>query len=843
MRARVPVVIVSFLLAATACSGGDTPGDGPVVDPSETAAAEDVATEDGVPAMPAAVIDRVLADDASALVAGPGDEQYTLAGVASGHSGVVVVGTHQDEDDSQRRALLLHSVDGREWEDLSGSPALTGATLSSAVAVDDGLFVVGDDDASGPAMWPLTDGDPGEPLPVAYPDGPGRRIVDSALAFGGHVVVAGILLDVPDQPADADPPTMSVVLSVSADAGLTWTPLSVPDELSLIETDIAVIESMAAGHSPMELTMTEHAGEVVLATGVPGPGGTVTTLWRVNVDDESWTELGTTEEVLDGGQLDLLHTHGDALMAFTRADGDVAVWSSTDGGAAFERVNTGSSVFGGGGRQTVSGAASTQDGVLLVAGQNTGGTTGPQTTAELELWMTRDLETWERALDDPALASGGAVLPVGVVARDQQFVVVGTHERAPTGEESEAFNEAVNEGPVSRPSLARDAAVWIVGVEDRPVADPAATVRALDVSGFSGEVTISGLAPGGDGLVAAGWIRNGDDTAAAVWTSGDGESWERITTPAIDDSAGQFIYGLERIGDGLVAVGQAMIGDTRTLGVWTSPDGYDWTRSELDGAEFESAVGYGLAQTDAGLLAVGISDSGDEERYLSVGVWLSADGGESWSAIETADAPFGEHNAEFLADVAVAGDGRIVAAGHIGDAEARDGGGFSYTPQAYVVESADGQTWTRMADPFDSPWSDLSGVTAVGDDVIVLGSAGASSGGLPGEPPLAGTGVAVLAGDGWASEERTFRHTPRIEDAVESPFGTVAVGSWSRRGGGEDVLIAVLGDDGPEFITEGLLADGDQEAAAAVLFEDQVLVLGTETIDDETVVTGWSVTR
>jgi hypothetical protein len=81
------------------------------------------------------------------------------------------------------------------------------------------------------------------------------------------------------------------------------------------------------------------------------------------------------------------------------------------------------------------------------------------------------------------------------------------------------------------------------------------------------EGTMSNITAGGPGLVSVGWIGwvGGQNSDAAIWTSADGITWERI--PHDEDLFGGVeMWGVAAGGPGLVAVGS----DGPDAAVWVS---------------------------------------------------------------------------------------------------------------------------------------------------------------------------------------------------------------------------------------------------------------------------------
>jgi hypothetical protein len=111
-----------------------------------------------------------------------------------------------------------------------------------------------------------------------------------------------------------------------------------------------------------------------------------------------------------------------------------------------------------------------------------------------------------------------------------------------------------------------------------------------------------------------------------VWTSPDGITWSRVH----DDEA---VFGGERDqvmvsvtvgGPGLVAVGSDGSGGDEDAAVWTSPDGFTWSRVPHDEAVFGGEgdqVILSVTIGGPGLAAVGREVSGGDS---DAAVWVAA---------------------------------------------------------------------------------------------------------------------------------------------------------------------------------------------------------------------------
>ena len=120
----------------------------------------------------------------------------------------------------------------------------------------------------------------------------------------------------------------------------------------------------------------------------------------------------------------------------------------------------------------------------------------------------------------------------------------------------------------------------------------------------------------GPGLIAGGWRREGEPTAA-IWTSTDGRTWSLATS--IEGGSGMQVRSVVETASGYVAVGERVEGGQAA--VWTSTDGGTWSR--VDSPTFADASMVDVAVTEFGIVAVGGRDLDD------AAVWISADG-SSW---------------------------------------------------------------------------------------------------------------------------------------------------------------------------------------------------------------------
>ncbi len=265
--------------------------------------------------------------------------------------------------------------------------------------------------------------------------------------------------------------------------------------------------------------------------------------------------------------------------------------------------------------------------------------------------------------------------------------------------------------PASSPSVI-DEVVSPLVVDSDPAPDVADSLGYRwsrvphDAAVFGGGGTQSqwmeGVTAGGPGLVAVG----SDGTSAAVWTSADGATWERV--PHDETVFGEFGEWMSMLsvtagGPGLVAVGYEGLRFSEPgsrAAVWTSVDGRTWSRAPQDemvfGGEF-SQVMKSVTSGGPGLVAVG-------EDAAAAAVWTSVDG-LTWVRVPHDDAIFpGRGGQGFgMTGVTVGGPGLVAVGG-----------------SDMVWTSVDGSTWSR-APKQDFGGGLMWGVTAGGPGLVAVG--------------------------------------------------------------------------------------------------------------------------
>jgi hypothetical protein len=279
-------------------------------------------------------------------------------------------------------------------------------------------------------------------------------------------------------------------------------------------------------------------------------------------------------------------------------------------------------------------------GLVAVAGDESGG------DFDAAVWTSPDGFTWTRVPHDEEVFGGAGFQEIlSVAVGGPGLVAVGLDESG--GD--------------------RDAAVWT-----SPDGITWSHVRHDEaVLGGTGHQNMFGVAVGGQGLVAVGVDGSGGDRDAAVWTSPDGFAWTRVSgDEAVFGGAGdQEMMSVAVGGPGLVAVGSDGSGGDFDAAVWTSPDGFAWTRVSGDEEVFGGAGIQAMASVAVGgpgLVAVGLDESGDEDAA----VWTSPDG-VAWTRVSGDEAVFGGAGNQMMLSVIVGGPG-LVAVGRDDSSGDRD---------------------------------------------------------------------------------------------------------------------------------------------------------------------------
>ena len=193
----------------------------------------------------------------------------------------------------------------------------------------------------------------------------------------------------------------------------------------------------------------------------------------------------------------------------------------------------------------------------------------------------------------------------------------------------------------------------------------------------------------------AGWLAVGPQ---AIWTSPNGLSWTLVSTKGLTPMlAGDQMWVLNSTSDGFLAAGVAADGAQATQAVlWTSRDGVTWQRKTaaqlgLAGpGETVQDIAYITARGTDTLISGQVAKGGT----TYAGVWLSTDGGSTWTRV-TVPADHG-------AGTAITGLGSDAS----GFLAVRPGRSANGTPGAVAYFSPNGTTWQYAGTIGASPgWS------------------------------------------------------------------------------------------------------------------------------------------
>lgn len=273
---------------------------------------------------------------------------------------------------------------------------------------------------------------------------------------------------------------------------------------------------------------------------------------------------------------------------------------------------------------------------------------------------------------------------------------------------------------------------------------------------------------GGPGLVAAGVTDYGLGMDAAVWTSRDGHTWQRVphdTAVFGDGLAVEAAQSSQVIADlaagplGILGVGSSGRPGDYDAAAWLWPDGLDWRRASLDpegmggaGDQFMRSV----VQTEAGAVAVGGASG-------AAAAWTTVDG-VSWSRAAVVQATAGTRpEPAAMNDVALGGPG-LIAVGWAG-----------FEPSPAVWLSVDGSEWNPLPATSiggDAPSSNSDDMAHSLGDLIwpTIGMAAVSAsehgivaiGGSPSGPVV----WTSLTGYEWRRHDAVF-----ADDEVGKPAG------------------------------------------------------------------------
>lgn len=288
-------------------------------------------------------------------------------------------------------------------------------------------------------------------------------------------------------------------------------------------------------------------------------------------------------------------------------------------------------------------------------GRNVGGIVQTDAYTDTRVWTSPDGSNWSEA---PALPLPGFFdeWANAATALDGGVVVVGASRRSGTDAHQV-------QGIWLFTGADTDGAVWVTGPDD----DAWSQVSQPSLGGARDE-EIRAVVALGSRLVAVGSARMVPEFGTVAipeydglaWVSDDGVTWTAAADPGGVFSGPGIITAFDAaVSDGtrVWAIGTETRGATSLLAVWTTDDGERWERVEITGDRLTSTLGIAVAAaglSPAGMVAVG-NEFGASGRVPVI--WFSADG----TAWERIDVPTGL-GGELVAVTVTAGG--FVAVGH-----------------------------------------------------------------------------------------------------------------------------------------------------------------------------------
>ena len=277
------------------------------------------------------------------------------------------------------------------------------------------------------------------------------------------------------------------------------------------------------------------------------------------------------------------------------AEFDAAVWRRPPGSSDWQRIADQEQALGGVGDQQIR-DATLSDSTLVAVGF----TTGDQ----------RDGAIWEGLKSGRQWTYRQGDLPME--SGDQQMMTVATTK---SGLIAVAGHSTVDGD--------RDAAVW-----RRGPSEVWKRVRGQDALEGDGSQQINELTAYQGGFIAVGEQTIDGETDAVVWSSSNGRDWERLPDPGavFGGSGDQHMYTVAASSLGLVAAGSEVTEEDTDAAVWTSIDGITWERLPGHAPTMTALTDValqeikGLIPFDEGFLAFGAEGTTKDE--LDARVWI-----------------------------------------------------------------------------------------------------------------------------------------------------------------------------------------------------------------------------
>jgi len=363
-------------------------------------------------------------------------------------------------------------------------------------------------------------------------------VAAAVVALVALVIVASVVLR--DSEDGTVAPTGRAPLEAGLQAeALVWKTVTSPSDLG--------------GSGDQLINRVATDGDQLIAVGESGQSlDSDAAVWR-STDGLTWKQVSDRDLRAPGDQVAWAVTFSDELIVAAGSDNssgefDAAVWTS-ENGVKWTRTRGNIEELGGEGDQLISRVAVGERGFVAVGSERV---LGEWSAAA---WVSADGKKWTQApTDDADLGGSGRQEMRGVAIADDQIVAVGSDESSGT----------------------LDAAVWVSrnGLQWKRLR------QNEEAFGRDGEQVMTSVVAGEDGFVAVGWDTILGSKDAAAWTSSDGTIWKRssVDEEVLGGRGKQVIFGLDRLGDGLVAVGLDTSGGGGDAAVWTSRDGERWLK-------------------------------------------------------------------------------------------------------------------------------------------------------------------------------------------------------------------------------------------------------------------------
>jgi len=312
---------------------------------------------------------------------------------------------------------------------------------------------------------------------------------------------------------------------------------------------------------------------------------------------------------------------------------------------------------------------------------------------------------------------------------------------------------------------------------------------------------ISGVVRWRGGLVVAGTEGCRPTKSGAVapghpvtWTSREGEVWRRSPDQeslryagADRRNRGTDVGDLAAGGRYLLMAGNDLWNEAshEVARIWTSADGLTWKRAAITSKAKSSYVGE-IVTGGPALLALGQlwDDPAGPSRYA---IWTSADG-RVWRAADTSAL---RHAGAEVFDVVAGGPGFVAYGRKAPSSRTPTTWGKGEGPVA-LWTSADGRTWSPVADPGFGPAAEIVGMAAGGPGLLAYGQEGGLIGGEHSPFWRSGWGYGPLWGHAavWTSSDG--RRWRKAAEFAPLDSGNTVTSDPDSRPAGNTIVLSLL---------------------------------------------------